>query len=72
MRHFATATSVGLRETLVAMGLVDLAAMLCEAFDYRLPPPDWGPAGRTAPAGCSAMIPLRNAQVKEALAVRKG
>src|SRR5260221_696243 len=35
------------------------------AFAYRLPPPDWKPAGWIAPAGAGAMITSRHVHVAE-------
>ena len=66
MRRFASPSSVGLCETFVVMGLVYLAAMLCGAFGYRLPPPGWRPEGWTGKAGSGAMVTSRNAHVNEA------
>ena len=45
MQHFASATSVGVAPTLVAMALLYLVAMLLGAFGYRVPPTGWAPAG---------------------------
>ncbi len=50
MNHFKTASSVGVKETFIAMGLIYFVAMLCGAFGYRLPAPGWQPAGWTPPA----------------------
>src|SRR5206468_7183319 len=66
MKRFATPASVGVRETFVTMGSIYFVAMLCGAFAYRLPPPDWKPAGWTAPAGARAMITSRDVHVAEA------
>ena len=38
MKHFATPTSVGVRETFVTMGVIYFVAMLAGAFGYRVPP----------------------------------
>jgi MFS family permease len=66
LRRFASSTSVGLWQTFVVFGLLDLAVMLLGAFGYRLPPPDWKPVGWRGPAGASAMITSRNAEAHEA------
>jgi MFS family permease len=50
MDRFASATSVGVAETLVVLGLGYLALMLTGAFMFRLPPPGWQPKGWHAPA----------------------
>jgi len=47
MRHFATPTSVGVWQTFVAMGVIYFITMMAGAFGYRVPPPDWKPAGWT-------------------------
>jgi MFS family permease len=67
MNHFKTPTSVGVLETFVAMGAIYFVAMLCGAFGYRLPPPDWRPAGWTPPAAqANAMITHRQVHVSQA------
>ena len=65
MNHFKTATSVGVRETFVTLGLIYFVAMLAGAFGYRLPPPGWRPAGWTAPQS-KTMITARQAHVGQA------
>src|SRR5713101_4822422 len=67
MNHYKTATSVGVQETFVAMGAIYFVAMLCGAFGYRLPPPDWRPPGWTPPAAqANAMITHRQVHVSQA------
>jgi len=67
MNHFKTPSSVGVLETFVAMGAIYFVAMLCGAFGYRLPPPDWKPAGWTPPASqANAMITDRQVPVSRA------
>ena len=41
MKHFATPTSVGVKETFITMGIIYFFAMLAGAFGYRVPPADW-------------------------------
>jgi MFS family permease len=41
MKHFASPTSVGVKETFLAMGAIYFVSMLAGAFGYRLPPPGW-------------------------------
>lgn len=50
IKHYATATSVGVWETFITMGCIYLVAMLCGAFAYRIPAPGWKPQGWTQPA----------------------
>jgi MFS family permease len=45
MKHFATPTSVGVKETFLSMGAIYFVAMLAGAFGYRIPPADWKLAG---------------------------
>lgn len=49
MKHYASATSVGVWETFVTMGSIYLVAMLCGAFAYRIPAPGWRPQGWNEP-----------------------
>jgi MFS family permease len=49
MRHFASATSTGVVQTWVVLGIVYLAFMLGGAFGYRVPPEGWRPAGWVPP-----------------------
>jgi MFS family permease len=66
MRHFATPTSVGVWQTFVAMGVIYFVAMMAGAFGYRVPPPDWKPAGWTPRAQHTAMITTGNVHVSRA------
>ena len=66
MKHFATPTSVGVEQTFLTMGLVYFMAMLAGAFGYRVPPPDWAPAGWVPPAKQAAMITTRHVHVDRA------
>jgi MFS family permease len=50
MKHFATATSVGVWQTFVTLGLVYFVFMMSGALGYRVPREDWRPAGWTAPS----------------------
>jgi MFS family permease len=66
MKHYATATSVGVQETFVTMGLIYFIAMLAGAFGYRVPPTDWKPAGWVAPVRQAGMITSRHVHVDRA------
>src|SRR5258708_24626831 len=50
MKHFASATSVGVAETFEVLGAVYFVAMALGALSFRLPPPGWRPAGYVKPA----------------------
>lgn len=45
MEHFKTATTSGISETFVAMGLIYTVSMLIGAFTVRVPAAGWKPAG---------------------------
>jgi len=66
MRHFATPTSVGVWQTFVAMGVIYFITMMAGAFGYRVPPPDWKPAGWTPRAQQTSMITTGNVHVSQA------
>jgi len=67
MAHFRTADSVGVWQTFVVMGVIYLLFMLGGAFGYRLPAPDWRPAGWTPPAAnVKAMITHGQVHLRDA------
>ncbi|HEY8256110.1 MAG TPA: OFA family MFS transporter [Gemmatimonadales bacterium] len=66
MKHYATATSVGVKETFLTMGVIYFVAMLAGAFGYRVPPPNWKPAGWVPPTQQGAMITTRHVHVDQA------
>ncbi|HET9465456.1 MAG TPA: OFA family MFS transporter [Gemmatimonadales bacterium] len=66
MKHFATPTSVGVWETFVTMGIIYFIAMMAGAFGYRVPPPDWAPAGWTPRPQQRAMITAGHVHVSKA------
>jgi MFS family permease len=75
MKHYATATSVGVKETFLTMGAIYFVAMLAGAFGYRVPPTGWTVASRAVPSGAfstghvrlpSAMITSRHVHVDQA------
>ncbi len=49
MKQFASPTSTGVVQTWVVMGLLYLVVMTIGAFGYRVPAPDWKPAGWVPP-----------------------
>lgn len=63
MKHFASATSVGVWESFVVLGILYFVAMLCGAFGYRVPPKDWRPAGWTPTPSKSAAVTSRQVHV---------
>jgi MFS family permease len=58
MRHFATPTSVGVWQTFLTLAVIYFIFMMTGAMGYRIPAPDWKPAGWTPAAnnGRKAMI----------------
>ena len=66
MNHYKTPTSVGVLETFVTMGGIYFVAMMCGAFGYRLPPPEWRPAGWAPPVTKNVMITGRHVHVSRA------
>jgi MFS family permease len=66
MKHYATASSVGVKETFLTMGAIYFVAMLAGAFGYRIPAPDWKPAGWTPPRARAGMITTHHVHVDQA------
>jgi MFS family permease len=68
MKHFATATSVGVWETFLALAAIYFVFMMGGALGYRVPAAGWKPDGWTAPAAkkSNAMITSRHVHVKRA------
>ena len=50
MKYFATPTSVGVWETFVTLAVVYFVFMMAGALGYRVPAPNWKPAGWEPPA----------------------
>ena len=68
MKHFASATSTGVVQTWVALGIVYAIFMSFGAFGYRVPAPGWSPAGWVAPpARAGSLITDRNVTPGKAL-----
>ncbi|HEX3273364.1 MAG TPA: OFA family MFS transporter [Gemmatimonadales bacterium] len=66
--RYKSASSVGVAETFVTLGCLYLAAMLAGAFLFRVPAPDWKPAGWTPPAAnTAALITRRHVHVDQAI-----
>ena len=66
MRHYGTATSVGVWQTFVTMGAIYFVAMIGGALGYRLPAPGWQPAGWMPPVQGGAMITTRHVHIRTA------
>jgi MFS family permease len=67
MKHFATANSVGVWETFLALAAIYFVFMMVGALSYRVPANGWKPEGWTAPAKSGkTMITNRHVHVKRA------
>ena len=53
---FKSATTPGVMETFIVLGLIYLVVMTIGAFSYRVPPDNWVPEGWVAPAKKSSLI----------------
>jgi MFS family permease len=62
MKHFATAGSVGVWETFLALAAIYFVFMMAGALTYRVPATGWKPAGWTPPttAAANTMITHRH------------
>jgi MFS family permease len=66
MAHFKTATSNGVLETFVTMGVIYFMFMMIGVYAARVPPADWKPAGWTAPARPEHRVTTANVAVDTA------
>jgi MFS family permease len=67
MAHFGSGGTSGVWQTFVVMGLIYLVFMIGGAFGYRVPRPDWQPAGWSRPAAnVKAMITHGQVHLKDA------
>jgi len=68
MKAFATADSVGVWQTFVALAAIYFAFMMVGALAYRIPPTGWKPAGWTPSAAqaANAMITQRHVHLSKA------
>jgi MFS family permease len=63
MKHFATATSNGVLETFVTMGVIYFMFMMIGVVTVRVPAEGWKPAGWVPPAHPRALITQANVAV---------
>ena len=73
MKHFATATDVGVMQTFVVMASIYFVFMMAGALSYRVPVTGWQPAGWTPPAAQvhNAMITQRHVHVKNVFKIKQ-
>ena len=67
MNHFKSATSVGVAETFVVMGIVYFISMTIGALAIRIPAEGWKPAGWTAPAADNKLITNNHVHIDQAM-----
>jgi hypothetical protein len=68
LNHYKSATSVGVAETFLTLGTLYLIAMLSGAFLFRIPAPDWRPAGWAPPTPTArGLITHRHVHVDDAI-----
>jgi MFS family permease len=66
--HYKSATSVGVAESFLTLGVLYLVMMLFGAFLFRVPAEGWKPAGWTPPAvSASSLITRRHVHVDQAI-----
>ena len=63
MAHFKTATSNGVLETFVTMGVIYFMFMMIGVYAVRVPAADWKPAGWIAPAQPKPLVTTANVAV---------
>jgi MFS family permease len=63
MDHFKTATSNGVLETFVTMGVIYFMYMMIGVYAVRVPAADWKPAGWIAPAHPKQLVTSANVAV---------
>ena len=66
MGQFKSATSVGVWQTFVVLGIGYFVYMMAGAFGYRVPPAGWRPEGWTPRVSANAMITSGNVHLKDA------
>ncbi|SAK50686.1 major facilitator transporter [Caballeronia fortuita] len=67
MNHFKSATSAGVAETFVVLGVLYFISMTIGALAIRIPPKDWKPAGWTPPTTAKKMITKNHVHIDQAL-----
>ncbi|MPV59526.1 MFS transporter [Burkholderia sp. HI2761] len=68
MNHFKSATSVGVAETFIVLGIAYFISMSIGSLAIRVPPAGWKPAGWTPPAVTkNKMITSNHVHIDEAL-----
>lgn len=73
MKHFSSATSVGVAQTLMVMGIIYFAVMMMGAIGYRVPPNGWKPEGWSPPSPetSKAMVTHKHVHLDKAWKTRQ-
>jgi MFS family permease len=66
MKHYASATTVGVWETFATMGAIYFVSMMCGAFGYRVPRLGWAPAGWQPKQTARALITTQHVHLNKA------
>jgi MFS family permease len=66
MKHFASATGVGVWQTFLVLASIYFVFMMAGALGYRVPAEGWAPAGWTPPATTNASISRFHVHLKDA------
>jgi MFS family permease len=67
MNHFKSATSSGVAETFLVLGVIYFISMTIGSLAIRIPPKDWKPAGWTPPTTANKMITKNHVHIDQAL-----
>ncbi|HVJ54821.1 MAG TPA: OFA family MFS transporter [Aliidongia sp.] len=71
MAHFKTASSMGVAETFVVMGLIYLVYMMIGAFTVRIPAAGWKPEGWVPPMVAGKLVTTAAVEVNQAMRTRQ-
>jgi MFS family permease len=71
MKHYSTATSVGVAPTMWTMAVLYFIFMLVGVFLVRVVAPGWKPAGFVVPTTPQKLVTTRNVLVSEAIKTRQ-
>ena len=66
MKHFSSATSVGVWQTFLVLAAGYFVFMMAGALGYRVPPEGWAPAGWIAPPATDTLMSRFNVDLKDA------
>ncbi|CAG2148622.1 L-lactate MFS transporter [Cupriavidus plantarum] len=67
MNYFKSATSVGVAQTFLVLGVAYFISMTIGSLAIRVPPPGWKPAGWTPPQTVNKMVSKNHVHIDQAL-----